>query len=213
MKQVTVNVWCDSCQERGRKTPATTTPPLTVAGPARTLDLCDPCGKSLIRPLADLLDAYGVEYPAKDADASKGAPKGGTGASRPGVKAGGTRAPYDPGPDDKGKRLACPVPDCTAPAARDGSANFNGWGQHMRSRHGLQVAEVVEKYGRPTTLDGTPFEVTPLPPIGTPQDADPYACGYCDKAYPPDDYPLAWQALATHRNRRHGWFPGKLATA
>jgi hypothetical protein len=60
VKEHVIQAWCDRCDSRGEKAEAIVerTVMIIPAG-AKTLDLCEPCDKELIEPLAALLAEYG----------------------------------------------------------------------------------------------------------------------------------------------------------
>ena len=58
-KDVVIHIWCDWHMETGARIEGAEYP-VTLGGKARTIDLCDPCTKEFITPLAKLLEAHGA---------------------------------------------------------------------------------------------------------------------------------------------------------
>lgn len=59
-KDIVIHVWCDRHMETDERVEARELPPITLDGKIRTLDLCDPCIKEFVTPLAQLLEAHGA---------------------------------------------------------------------------------------------------------------------------------------------------------
>lgn len=64
MKQVIIKQWCDRCARDGQQTEAESSVRLALGKPGqattgRALDLCEPCRKTLLEELSELLAEYG----------------------------------------------------------------------------------------------------------------------------------------------------------
>jgi hypothetical protein len=59
-KDIIVKTWCDRHLSMDEHVEGSELPPITIGGSTKTLDLCDPCIKEFVAPLATLLEDFGA---------------------------------------------------------------------------------------------------------------------------------------------------------